>query len=329
MSQHLGAWSRCAAVAACFPEAVAELRQATVIVTGPTSGIGRQTATVLAGFGAQVVLAARNGNKAKALVQEIQQEHTAASVCWVPLDLTSLQSVAEFAKRFSRESDERSWPALKILVCNAGIMNLSGRFSATVDGFEESFGVNHLGHFLLAHLLLPRLRAGAPARVVVVASNNHFGPHATKDVENANALRALALPDEETRQRFGTLSGLKAYANSKLASVCFARSVHARWAAEGVTACSLHPGTALPTDIVRGWPLGKIVQGHLLSWITKDVDQGSSTTMLCCLAPHPGLQGRYYQDCHPRDMCPLVTEKACDVLWDLSLELCKPHLVEM
>ena len=160
-------------------------------------------------------------------------------------------------------------------------------YVASADGFERTFAVNHLGHFLLTLLLLRRLRAAAPARVVVVASDTHHagplatpyagvGPLATRDVADAAALRhALAQPDSGARAAFGQLAAVRAYRSSKLANVCFARALHDRLA-PAVSACALHPGTMVAGDTGAsdGSRGGRLVS-WLLSAVTKDAEQGA------------------------------------------------------
>ena len=92
------------------------------------------------------------------------------------------------------------WPPLKVLILNAGVYNFSGGYKSSADGFESTFAVNHLGHFLLTHKLLPALEAAAPSRVVVVGSGSQFGPLATKAVDVRSELQALATPDESARR---------------------------------------------------------------------------------------------------------------------------------
>ena len=216
----LSKWSRCEDVIRALPEGCEELRHATTIITGPTTGIGVNTAMALASLGGRLVLAARSEAKAEALKAQIEASMSnPGPVSWIELDLRSLRSVAAFAQQFAKMSDAGGWPPLKCLVCNAGILNINGRYQATADGFEETFGVNHLGHFYLTRLLLPRLRDAAPSRVVYVSSGSHLGSFGTTDIENSDTLHRLAKPDEDTRRRFGHRESYGAYCWSKLVRI--------------------------------------------------------------------------------------------------------------
>lgn len=135
----------------------------TAIVTGANTGIGFETARMLALRGASVVLACRNQAKAEAARQRIQRERPAAKLSVAALDLSDLESVSAFARAFSA-SHER----LELLVNNAGVM--VPPFGRTAQGFELQFGVNHLGHFALAARLWPLLARASGARLVVVSS---------------------------------------------------------------------------------------------------------------------------------------------------------------
>src|SRR5258706_8796839 len=137
-----------------------DLRGKVCLVTGVSSGLGAETARVLAGAGATVVGTARDVAKARAAVGD-------PSVEIGELELDSLASVRRFARWF-----DANHPALHALVNNAGVMACP--FGRTQDGFERQFGTNHLGHFLLTGLLLPKLLAGAPAPVVCVRSRGHL-----------------------------------------------------------------------------------------------------------------------------------------------------------
>ncbi|MEV6669815.1 oxidoreductase [Streptomyces sp. NPDC051162] len=202
----------------------------TAVVTGSNSGLGYVTARELARRGAKVVLACRDATRAEAAEERIRAEAPGADVLSAPLDLADLASVRDFAERFP---DTR----LDLLVNNAGVMALPER--KTVDGFEMQFGTNHLGHFALTGLLLPRLRAaGRGARVVSVSSAMHF--LGTVDPRD---------PNMEQRYRRWT-----AYARSKSANLLFVHELSRRLAAEGspVVAAAAHPGYAATNLQTKG-----------------------------------------------------------------------------
>eukprot|EP00966_Prymnesium_polylepis_P114640 2649226-Prymnesium_polylepis.1 len=104
-----------------------------------------------------------------------------------------------------------------------------------------------------------------------------------------------------------------------------ARSISQKMATDGIAACSLHPGTMMGTSIARGSVVADFFMRYVLSFFTKDMDQGSSTTLTCCVAPHETLRGGFFCDCQLTKHAPLVNDDAaCEVLWELSEELCAP-----
>ena len=156
-----------------------------VVITGANTGIGLETAVGVAAQGATTVLACRNQAKAEAAVHEVTQRTWNDDVHIVSLDLADLASVRKAADEILTR-----WDRLDVLVNNAG-----GTWSArqeTAQGFEYTFGVNHLGHFSLTNLLLPRLRASAPARIINLTSVGHHAAsarHALRGPPEREALR--------------------------------------------------------------------------------------------------------------------------------------------
>ncbi|MFD8416881.1 oxidoreductase [Streptomyces sp. NPDC059650] len=196
----------------------------TAVVTGANSGIGYVAARELARAGAEVVLACRSAARGHAAAIRLRSEVPGAEVEFAPLDLADLDSVREFADGYARRR-----PALDLLVNNAGVMALP--FGRTADGFETQFGVNHLGHFALTGLLLPRLLDAAPgARIVNVSS----GFHVLGDIDHDD------LGSERDYRRW------TAYGRSKTANLLFTHELARRLAAAGSTivAASAHPGYA-------------------------------------------------------------------------------------
>ncbi len=202
-----------------------DLSAQTFVVTGANSGIGLVTATQLASQGATVVMGCRRTEEGEARATEIREQHAGAKLEVYALDLGKLDSVRAFAKTVQEKHD-----ALQGLINNAGVMNTPQQ--KTADGFEMQIGVNHLGHFLLTELLLPTLKAGAPARVVNVSSCFHdkaMGREGKIDLDD------LFFEKRE-------YDGWEAYAQSKLANLLHARTLGKRLEGTGVTAVSVHPG---------------------------------------------------------------------------------------
>ena len=184
-----------------------------VLVTGGNSGIGFECARELARRGSRVLIASRNQQASEEAVRRITRESGDGMASAMALDLGSLASVRYFAKQI----EARDLP-LRALVCNAGLQMKQGP-KLTPDGFEITFAVNHLGHFLLTHLLLERLLANAPARIVVVASGVHDPAMKTMMPHPAiTDLETLAATGGPSREEF---NGRVAYVNSKLCNLWF------------------------------------------------------------------------------------------------------------
>lgn len=193
-----------------------------VIVTGSTSGIGKEAARVLAGKGAEVTLAVRNIEKGKKVAEEFTREFPGAKVDVRPLDLTSLDSVRSFAEQYTNDHD-----SLDILINNAGIMMCP--FAKTADGFEIQMGTNHLGHFALTGLLLPLLTKTSGSRIVNISSGAHnFGNIDFDDLNWENR----------------SYNTQRAYGDSKLANLYFTFELARKLKAHGDTpkVTAAHPG---------------------------------------------------------------------------------------
>ncbi|MCX4551252.1 oxidoreductase [Streptomyces sp. NBC_01387] len=193
----------------------------TAVVTGANSGIGLVTARQLARHGARVILACRSETRGKEAESLIRREVPGAQAECVPLDLADLSSVREFASGLPAER-------LDLLVNNAGVMALP--YGRTADGFETQFGVNHLGHFALTGLLLPRLLATPGSRVVSVSSGLH----------------ALSNIDINDLNSEGNYRRWIAYGRAKTANLLFIHELSRRLSAagSGTVAAAAHPGYA-------------------------------------------------------------------------------------
>ncbi|XP_067575285.1 retinol dehydrogenase 13 isoform X4 [Pseudorca crassidens] len=194
----------------------------TVIVTGANTGIGKQTALELARRGGTIILACRDLEKCEAAAKEIRGETLNHRVNARHLDLASLKSIREFAAKITEEEER-----VHILINNAAVMRCP--HWTTEDGFEMQLGVNYLGHFLLTNLLLDKLKASAPSRIINLSSLAHVAGHI--DFEDLNW----------EKRKYDTKA---AYCQSKLAVVLFTKELSRRLQGTGVTVNALHPGVA-------------------------------------------------------------------------------------
>lgn len=193
------------------------------IITGANSGLGYESAVALAAKGAHVIMACRSPKKAEQAKADLLARVPNASVELAPLDLSSLASVRAFVEAFKAKHAK-----LDILMNNAGLMAIPK--TATADGFESQFGVNHLAHFALTGLLLDRLLAAPGSRVINVSSQAHTGGRINFD----------DLQGDKSYSRFG------AYAQSKVANILFTRELqkHLDQAGAPVLSVAAHPGVA-------------------------------------------------------------------------------------
>jgi len=281
----------------------------TAIVTGASSGIGAETARVLAARGAHVVMAARNLASADSVRQAVLADTPAASLEVMELDLSSMASVRSFAAEFV----DKGLP-LNILVNNAGVMGTP--FSLSKDGIEMQFATNHVGHFLLTHLLLETMKrtsreSNVEGRIVNVSSEGHRFAY-------SEGIRFDKINDE------AEYSSIAAYGQSKLANILHANELARRFKEEGVniTANSLHPGSII-TNLLRHHSIIDVLHRTLGKLVLKNAKQGAATT--CYVALHPGVKGvsgRYFSDSNLYE----ASEKSKDAelakkLWDFSVEL--------
>lgn len=270
------------------------------VVTGANTGVGLETARGLAERGMTVVMCSRDPERGRAALEDVRASTGSGSVELVRLDLASLESVRAAAA----EILERH-PRIAILVNNAGAV-LSDR-RTTADGFEATFGVNHLGHFFFTKLLLPALEAGAPSRIVNVASDAHrmsFG---------------LDFDDLQWERR--RYRGLGVYADSKLANILFTRELARRLEGKGVVAHAVHPGVVGSRfgwdGDTRGWfAFGvKLVKPLLLT-----PAKGARTSLHVATSEEAGRSsGLYWARSRPiKPSRAARSDEAARRLWDAS-----------
>jgi NAD(P)-dependent dehydrogenase (short-subunit alcohol dehydrogenase family) len=259
------------------------------LVTGGNTGIGKATVRGLARLGATVLLASRDRARGEAARAEI-----GGAVEVLDLDLASLASVRRAA------AEVRARGRLDVLVCNAGVW--TRRRSTTRDGFELTFGVNHLGHFLLVQELVDLLRASAPSRVVVVSSNEHYRGE-------------MVWGDLMFERR--AYRGPTAYRQSKLANLLFTAALARRLEGSGVIANALHPGV-VTTELAREYPraIMKLVDLFLVS-----PEEGARTSLHLASAP-VAVSGRYFVRCREKRPSARALDQADqERLWRLSEQL--------
>jgi NAD(P)-dependent dehydrogenase (short-subunit alcohol dehydrogenase family) len=214
----------------------------TVLVTGSTDGVGRYVAARLAAAGAKVLIHGRDRARAKTLIEEIKRAGHAEPVFY-QADLSSLAGSRRLAEAVLAEHKR-----LDVFISNAGIgsQNQGPERQTSADGYELRFAVNYLSGFLLAHLLLPLLKASAPSRIVNVAS---LGQHPI-DFDDVMITRGY--------------SGSRAYAQSKLSQIMFTIDLADELKGAGVTVNALHPATYMNTTMVRAGgitPISTVEQG--------------------------------------------------------------------
>ena len=266
-------------------------------MTGASDGIGAVTASTLARWGATVVAVGRNRTKLDAVVTRIRD--AGGPVEAAAADFGSLAAVRALAADILDRH-----PRVDILVNNAGLTMEQRTLSA--DGFEMTFAVNHLAPFLLTNLLLPRLVAAAPARIVTTSS-----------VTMLNA--RLDFDDLQSERGYGRM---KAYGASKLSNVLFTRELSRRLDPAEVTANCLHPGS-VRTQIMRGKGLLSRIATGVGGLVLVSPEKGADTIVY--LATNPavtGVSGEYFVRRQSRPLPATASDPdAARRLWDISAEL--------
>lgn len=272
----------------------------TCLVTGATSGIGKETALRLAMLGATVVIVARDPARGAAARAEISGCVPLARVEVLIADLSSLAQVRSLAADFPGRHGR-----LDVLVHNAGV--ISPRRQLTADGLETTFATNHLGPFLLTSLLCGLLEGSAPARVVTVSSAAH------------KQVRAIPWDDLARGAKSGQA---QAYPVSKLLNILFTAELARRLAGTGVTANCLHPGfvrTGLGRDVTG--VLGTVLP--LILRLRPGPAAGARTSVYLASSPEvAGVTGGYFVNCKPAEPSALAKDvQAAARLWALSEDL--------
>ncbi|MEM1415221.1 MAG: SDR family oxidoreductase [Myxococcota bacterium] len=276
-----------------------------VLITGGNAGIGRATAIELARRGADVLITARDPEKG-AEAQRAIAEASGRSVELVMLDLSRFDSIREAAEDVLARR-----PTLGVLINNAGVV--LGRRQLTAEGFEMTFGVNHVGPYLLTDLLAERLRDTAKrhgeARIINVASDAHF-----------RAKSGLTWDDLDRERRY---VGFEVYCETKLANVLYTRALAEQLDGTGVSVNALHPGVVATRFSKDGdFPGPVSVFFTLARPLLKSPEKGAATSVHLAAAPElSGVSGRYYSNLQPREPSRWAKDPAAaERLWKLTGE---------
>jgi retinol dehydrogenase-12 len=277
------------------------------LVTGANTGIGMETARVLALRGARVTMACRNMEKAEQAKRSIV-DGSAGQIAdnqldLLELDLNSLESTRKSAENFNNWSRP-----LHLLINNAGIMIPMER--RTEDDFEAHFGINHLGHFLFTNLIIGSLQAAEHSRVVVVSSS-------------AMGMATLTPALEDLNWKTRKFSGFRSYGDSKLMNLMFAKEFNRRFGKDGIVANALHPGL-IATELARDQSLPFMMMGIFMLPMMKSVARGAATSVYVATSPdYQERGGLFFSDC--KEKKPLhklaFDDQVCRSLWQRSCEL--------
>ncbi|MCP5100705.1 MAG: SDR family oxidoreductase [Chloroflexi bacterium] len=267
------------------------------LVTGATAGIGKITATALAAQGAELIVSGRNQQKTENTVEQIKSETGNESVHYLLADFSDLQQVRDLAKSFKDQ-----YSRLDLLVNNAGAFFNTRQ--ETPYGVEMTFLVNHLAPFLLTNLLLETIHSSTSARIVNVSSEAH--KYGSMNFEDLSFKRGY--------------TGMKGYAQSKLANILFTYELNRRLANSDVTVNALHPGH-VATDI---WRTSSSVFGPVIIWVmglfALTPEQGADNTIyLASSADVEGVTGKYFVKREPVQSTPSsYNGQIAKRVWEIS-----------
>jgi NAD(P)-dependent dehydrogenase (short-subunit alcohol dehydrogenase family) len=272
-----------------------DIKDKICLITGATSGIGKETALELAARHAVLVLPVRDIMKGETLKDEILEMTPEAQIEIMPCDLASFESVRSFADAFKTKYQQ-----LHVLINNAGLWEYNKKLSD--DGIEMTIAVNHLAPFLMTNLLLETIKTSAPARIINVSSESH-----RRGTINFN--------DIEFSRKY---SGIKAYGQSKLANILFTKKLSQILKGTGVSVNCLHPGF-VKTSIFDTLP-------RPVFWMMKPFmitpRKGAETTIYLATSDDAAnFRGEYFVDCKPKKPNKEALRKdIADRLWDISAD---------
>jgi len=275
------------------------------VVTGANSGIGKATAMGLAQMGATVVIVCRDQAKGEGAQHEIKEKSGNDGIDLMLTDLTSQASIRQLA-----ENIQQRYQQVHVLINNAGGVNLTRR--ETSDGLEATFAVNYLAPFLLTNLLLDKLKASSPARIVIVSSESHQAGY-------------IKMDDLELEKGYRLM---RAYGQSKLALVLFTYELARRLQGTGVTANCLHPGF-VATNIGQNGvgSIGRSIVKLIFSRLGISPEEGAKTSIYLASSPEiEGVTGKYFAKSIPVRSAPISYDETLQrQLWDESVKLVNLH----
>ncbi|KAK2911110.1 hypothetical protein Q8A67_003243 [Cirrhinus molitorella] len=271
----------------------------TVLITGGNAGIGKETAVLLALRGARVIIACRDEEKARKAVREIKARSHNMNVLYMEVDLANMKSIREFSKTFLQKEKR-----LDILINNAGMPSV---LDWTDDDFSMCFGVNHLGHFLLTNLLLPRLKESSSSRVINLTCSSY--KYQKLDFQDLNY----------------NLFPFFTYCRSKLANIYFTQELARMMEGKGVTAYAVHPGYVQSNWTCHYSVLFRILVQVVMFMFFVSCEAGAQTVVYCAVSdevlPH---NGGYFTDCRPAHLRAFARDSGvAKKLWEASERLVK------
>lgn len=272
-----------------------------VLITGGNSGIGKAAALELSRMGATVVIVSRDRTRGEAAISDIavQTGKDKSKLDLIVGDLASLDSVRSMAAEFNRKYD-----SLNVLVNNAGV--ILGARQKTVDGFEATFEINYLSHFLLTNLLLDKLKNSAPSRIINVTSDAHTRGHVIFD-------------DLQEESGYGAM---KSYSQSKLAQVLFTYELSRRLSGTGVTVNCVHPGVVATNWGRQSWGITGVFL-RIFGFLMLKPSGGADTVVYLASSPEvQDVSGKYFFKRKERKSSEeSYNREEAAKLWDVSAKL--------
>lgn len=285
-----------------------DMKEKVVMITGANSGIGKETAIALAKMGATIVMVCRNQERGEHALQEIKEKSNSDNVILFLADLADQESIRKVVDDFKEKYKE-----LHVLINNAGLVLMKKML--TPEGYESTFAINHLGHFLLTNLLLDIIKESAPSRIINVSSVAHS--MARLDLED------IHFENEKYR-------GFRSYGNSKLATILFTYELARKLEGTGVTVNALHPGGVRTNFGKRHskWYIRPIMS--LFSVFMINAKKGARTSVYLASSPEvEETTGKYFKKCEAVESSKISYDESIQQrLWELSEKLVKLNETE-